>query len=380
MNINELNLEGLPIIFVQLLTSYLFLKMILPKITVQKIETLAGHQDCVYSLEKFKEKHLFLSCAGDGKIALWNLKNPELGHLIAQIPSSVYAMRYFEKENALIIGQNFEGLQMIFFDENNIPDKTKNKSLRITNSQIFDIQIIANQEDNKNNNQENTLVFVAQGDGVLTIVDLVSFSVKKHLKISNKSLRKIAINSQKNEFAVASSDNFIRIFDLQTLQLKQEIEAHTNSVFSLRYFSDNQVDNQNDNQNNSQNNSQNDNDYLISGSRDAHLKIWQKNNQNLHKNHSYELKTDIIAHLFAINDIDFSPCRNYFATCSMDKTIKVWDSKTFSLLKVIDKARNASHATSINKILWTDYQTDSQNYLISASDDKFISVWGINFE
>ncbi len=344
----------------------------LPKITVQKIETLAGHQDCVYSLEKLPEKHLFFSSGGDGKIALWNLKNPELGRLVAQIPSSVYAMRYFTQENALIVGQNFEGLQMIYFEnnfdenseDNYIPNKEKNKSLKITKSQIFDIQIVHNQEDNQDKTQNNYCAFVAQGDGVLTIVDLATFAVKKHIQISTKSLRKIAINPQNNEFAVASSDNFIHIFDLQTLQLKQEIEAHISSVFSLCYFSNNQDNNKNNS------------NLLISGSRDAHLKIWEKNKEN----NSYQLKTDIIAHLFAINDIDFSYCGNYFATCSMDKSIKIWDSMTFSLLKVIDKARNASHATSVNKILWSDYQNDSQDYLISASDDKFISVWGINFE
>ncbi len=339
----------------------MILPKILPKITVQKIETLAGHKDCVYSLEKLPEKYLFLSSGGDGQIALWNLKNPELGRLVAQIPSSVYAMRYFPQGNALIIGQNFEGLQMIYFEENYAPDREKNKSLKTTKSQIFDIEIVHNQED-----KNNYYAFVAQGDGVLTIVDLATFSVKKHLKISEKSLRKIAINSQKNEFAVASSDNFIHIFDLQTLELKQAIEAHISSVFSLCYFPDNQENNQNNNQN----------DYLISGSRDAHLKIWERPTEKV----DYQLKTDIIAHLFAINDIDFSPCGNYFATCSMDKTIKIWDSKTFALLKVIDKARNASHATSVNKILWSDYQNDSQDYLISASDDKFISVWGIDFE
>ena len=336
---------------------------------IKKIETLAGHKDCVYSLEKLKEKHLFLSCAGDGKIALWNLKNPELGRLVAQIPSSVFSICYHEQENLLLIGQNFEGLQMIYFEEdiNNspnvhyIPDKAKNKSLKITNDYIFDIQIVQNQEENT----QNYYAFVAQGDGVLTIVDLTTFSVKKHLKISTKSLRKITINPQKTEFAVASSDNFIRIFDLKTLQLLQEINAHTNSVFALRYFPADL-----DKNNNTQ--------LLISGSRDAHLKIWEKNTQNLNQNNQYQLKNDIIAHLFTINDIDFSPCGKYFATCSMDKTIKIWDLPSFRLLKVVDKARHASHGTSVNKILWSDYQIDNQDCLISASDDKFISVWGVS--
>jgi WD40 repeat protein len=60
----------------------------------------------------------------------------------------------------------------------------------------------------------------------------------------------------------------------------------------------------------------------------------------------------------------------------MDKSIKVWDSEKLKLLKVIDRARHAGHGTSVNKVLWTSYQ----NQLLSASDDRTISVWNINFE
>ncbi|MFT7151210.1 MAG: WD40 repeat protein, partial [Nonlabens sp.] len=62
-------------------------------------------------------------------------------------------------------------------------------------------------------------------------------------------------------------------------------------------------------------------------------------------------------------------------TCSMDKSIKVWDAETFQLLKVIDKARHAGHGTSINKVLWTNFN----NLLLSASDDRSISTWDIKF-
>jgi WD40 repeat protein len=57
----------------------------------------------------------------------------------------------------------------------------------------------------------------------------------------------------------------------------------------------------------------------------------------------------------------------------MDKSIKIWDATTFRLLKVIDRARHAGHGTSINKLLWTNFN----NQLVSASDDKRISVWDI---
>ncbi|HEY9117276.1 MAG TPA: WD40 repeat domain-containing protein, partial [Roseivirga sp.] len=108
--------------------------------------------------------------------------------------------------------------------------------------------------------------------------------------------------------------------------------------------------------------------YLISGSRDAHLKIWRVED-------NYTLDQSIVAHMYAINHLVFSADGKHFVTCSMDKSIKVWDAETFQLLKVIDKARHAGHGTSVNKVLWTNFN----NLLLSASDDRSISIWDINF-
>jgi WD40 repeat protein len=60
----------------------------------------------------------------------------------------------------------------------------------------------------------------------------------------------------------------------------------------------------------------------------------------------------------------------------MDKSIKVWDAEALRLLKVIDRSRHAGHGTSVNKVLWSNYR----DQLLSASDDRTISVWNINFE
>jgi WD40 repeat protein len=58
----------------------------------------------------------------------------------------------------------------------------------------------------------------------------------------------------------------------------------------------------------------------------------------------------------------------------MDKTLKIWDASEFKLLKVIDFARHGGHKNSVNKLYWSDYQ----DLLVSASDDKKISVWKLN--
>jgi WD40 repeat protein len=107
---------------------------------------------------------------------------------------------------------------------------------------------------------------------------------------------------------------------------------------------------------------------LLSAGRDARLKFWDIDRE-------FKPVEEIVAHMYTINHITFSPDCQHFVTCSMDKSIKVWDAKTFKLLKVIDKARHAGHGTSVNKLLWLNHKET----LVSCSDDRTISLWDINF-
>jgi WD40 repeat protein len=297
---------------------------------VEKIDTFSGHRDCVYTLEGATESNQFFSAGGDGLVVRWDLSKPDAGELFAQIPASIYALCFDKVRNQLWVGQNFDGIHLI-----DVETQQEIKSIKITASSIFDIKI------------HESNAFVGLSDGTIVVMDVENFVVRKHIKASDKSVRSITINSLSSEFAVAYSDFSVKVFDLQDFSLKLVVNHHTNSVFTVCYSPDYQ--------------------YLVAAGRDAHLKILDVNNQ-------YNLHQDIAAHLFAINDIKFSPNRKYFATCSMDKSIKIWDAQQFKLLKVIDKARHAGHGTSINKLWWSEYD----NLLVSASDDKRISVWAIN--
>jgi len=174
-------------------------------------------------------------------------------------------------------------------------------------------------------------------------------AVVKVLDLSEKSVRSIAINPVRAEMAIGFSDHAIRVVSLTDYALLHEIKGHTNSVFTVRYTPDYQ--------------------HLITGSRDAHLKIWSVNK-------NYDLRESVAAHLYAINHMDFSPDGKHFVTCSMDKSIKVWDAQHFKLLKVIDRARHAGHGTSVNRLLWSHHH----NQLLSCSDDKTISIWDLKFD
>ena len=265
-------------------------------------------------------------------VVLWDMGAPDQGEVVAKLPNSVYALHHDAESNHLIVGHNYDGIHIIDWK-----NKKELGSLQLTTGAIFDIQSFGKD------------VFVATGDGNLSKVDAMNLTILKQAARSSKSARTIAINQSRGELAVGYSDNFIRVFDIDSLTMKYEWDGHRNSVFTVRYTPDEQL--------------------LLSGSRDARLKAWDPA-QN------YGQAGEVVAHLYAINHLDFSPDGKHFVTCSMDKSIKVWDTEKLKLLKVIDKARHAGHGTSVNKVLWTSYN----DQVLSASDDRTISIWGIDFE
>ncbi|MFD2037006.1 WD40 repeat domain-containing protein [Belliella marina] len=298
------------------------------KIQVNKLHTLTGHNDCIYALAEGFDPRFFYTGSGDGMVVEWDLINPKDGKLIAKLPHSVYALEVDKEKKLLFIGHNFEGIHVI-----DLQDNKEIWSLKITDQSIFDIKSVGNE------------LFVATGDGVITVIDITERSIKKHLKLSSKSARVMAVDQEKKNLAIGFSDHSIKVINTDDHAPTQLLNGHSNSVFALAYSPTQ--------------------DTLISGGRDASLKFWDTN--------TYQETNKVIAHMFAINFLSFREDGMFFITCSMDKSIKIWDAESHKLLKVIDKARHAGHGTSINKVLWSTYNQS----IISISDDRSISIWKV---
>ncbi len=294
-------------------------------LAVQKKSALTGHRDCVYALEKSGDPRQFFSAAGDGLVVQWDLDRPEEGKLLAKVGNSVYALCYIEDQNRLVAGQNTEGVHLI-----DLAGQQAIRSAKITASAIFALRHFEGR------------IYVGTGEGVLTVLDADQLTTLARLQLSGQSLRSLAIHPQRRELACGFSDAHIRVLDLDSGRVKYDWAAHTNSIFALAYSPGGD---------------------LFSGSRDAHLKIWDASA-------AYGPLADIVAHMYTINDIAFSPDGQLFATCSKDKSIKLWDTTGRQLRKVIDRARYAGHGTSVNKLHWTGARE-----LISASDDRSLAVW-----
>jgi WD40 repeat protein len=301
------------------------------QIRVKKITQLTGHNGAIYSLAEGEAKHLLLSAAGDGWIVQWDLVNSEVGRLVAKADKNLFAMQYaLRPSQNLLLGDMDGGLHWI-----NLKNAALQNNIAKHQKGIFDIKII--------NNHAITI----GGDGFLHRWNLQNKTITDSLQLSYQSLRCMDFSAAKNEIAIGSSDRNIYLLDATSLSLKTVIsQAHTNSVFAVQYSPDSQ--------------------YLVSGGRDAMLNVWhlEKEIKNI---------ATQAAHLYTINKILFHHEGKFFATASRDKTIKIWDSQTFQLLKVIDVIKFGGHVGSVNTLFWSAYN----HWLISGSDDKTLIVWEI---
>ncbi len=296
---------------------------------IQRIDTFSGHKAPIYSLEEGREPHFIYSAGSDGWVVEWNLQKPDVGKVLAHIEGSVYSLKLDRSTNIFWIGQNFEGIHGV-----QVNDQSRVFSVAMPKKAIFDICFWDNQ------------VWVAHDHGLISVIARESQQIIKHIKSGDKSARKFCLIGQ-DKIAIGFSDGFIRVFN-KNFELEFAWLAHELSVFSMIYEDSSHS--------------------LLTVGRDAKLKRWFLDGENT------RLVQEVPAHIYAIHDVVVSPDEQFFASASMDKTIKIWRANDLTLLKVIDAPRYGSHKNSVNKLLWSAYQ----DYLVSASDDKNISIWKIH--
>lgn len=288
-----------------------------------------GHRASVFAVGMGREEYHIISGSGDGWIVNWDLRNPEEGKLIAKVEGQIFSLQMIENSNIIVAG-TYAG-NVHFIDLKN-PDETK-----IFPHHPKGVFAIC---------QVGKFIFTGGGDGIITKWSL-DFKPVESVRLSHNSLRSINFSKERNELAIGASDTNIYFLNPDSLKLTGRIlEAHDNSVFIVKYLTKNKI---------------------LSGGRDAQLKAWTLGD-------SVKCESTQSAHWFTINDIAIHQQKRIFVTASRDKTMRVWNSDDYSLLKVINKEKNEGHVNSVNKLLWSNYK----DYLISASDDRSLAVWELD--
>lgn len=299
---------------------------------VKKVHHFTGHTNSIYAVAKGTDDRHVITAAGDGIIAEWDVEKGGDARLVARVPTQVFSVLLLPQHNLLVVGQLKGGIHILDLERNE-----EIRHLTLHEESVFDLHY----------DERHNRLLAAAGDGYLSVWSVPEFDLLLNIELSKQNLRQIAFQDEGDEIAVGCSADHVHILDRKTLNVIYQFKAHDNSVFSLAYF--------------------NNDHYLATGSRDAYLKIWDVRN-------GYVPHHSIPAHIMTINDIAVSPDGEWMATGGRDKEIKIWSTKTYDLLKVIDKEKLEGHIHSVNRLRLVPYH----NYLISAGDDRQVMVWEIS--
>jgi len=297
---------------------------------VKKTSQYQGHRDSIYRLSSLNHTNKFLSASGDGMVVEWDTHQPDKGKLIINHANPVYSILYINDLDYLYTAENYFGIHLI--------DKKNHKQISAT--KIDDNVAFYDMKD------YGTHLFVGASDGLFYILDKYNLSLLHRLKISSQNIRTIQVVSETNELLLGASDGLIYVLDLSDFTVKHKIKAHESAVFKVLHDPNQKC--------------------LYTIGKDARLKKWTYNE-------NFQLDKEVVAHMFALKDVTVNPLfPKLMATSSMDKTIKIWESQSLTLRKVVDRSRYNGHLNSVNSLLWLE---DADNTLISAGDDKLIMAW-----
>lgn len=291
---------------------------------LSKVANLEGHEHPIYALCISQKSHILFSGGGEGAVVEWSLKNLSPIKVMFKTRASIYALHCPTSLPLLISGDRLGQISVFNFIEQKLVFQKQ-----LTAQPIFGLCTI-----------EHLLYFTSE-DGKLRIFDLEKLEIVSEISISDQALRSITYDDNDTIY-LGSKDNRIYHYSIKNERIIKSYEEHTLPVFSLCY---DLVKNR-----------------LLSGSRDAQLKVWNEG-----------IAHNIPAHMYAINSIVNIPDKSLYVTSSMDKSIKVWDANTYDLLAIGDSNRNDGHLKSVNALAYTSFE----NYLVSAGDDRMIMVWNL---
>lgn len=300
---------------------------------VEKKFTFPGHEGPVYALEQGTHTDLFYSGSGDHRVVEWNLATRESGTMILHVPDTIYSLKFLPEKKLLLAGQSRGGIHVV-----DLSQKRELKLLAWHQAPVFDMAV----------SNTHGLIISAGGDGNVIFTDLSDFSLKKVIPLGHLKLRAVALSPDENQAAIGCQDGTIVILNLPQITIEKRFQAHK-AEFSVNccIFV-------------------NSGRYLISGGRDACLNIFDVEN-------NFSKLNTIPAHNYAIYHLVTSPDGNLLASASRDKTIKIWQMETMSVIQRLDQQGFDGHINSVNRLLWTP-----SNMLISGGDDRIIMAWEVS--
>lgn len=287
---------------------------------------LAGHRHPVYTLSAPADDSFLFSAGADQVLVMWHTDHNNDGTVIARTGSSIYALYMSPQQPLAWLGTAAGEVHLV-----DTAQKSHIGTWQIPGEPVFDLHPADN------------YLLASTARGTVVWLDAHTLTEEHRMIYDEGKIRKIAPHPEEPIAALACSDGKIRIIDHASGHILYIWNAHSDAVTSLAWLSGK---------------------FLLSGGKDAHLKCWDRTS-------GYAEIQDIPAHNYAIYGIDTYPEQKIFATCSRDKTAKIWNADTFEVLRRLGPPTVKGHSHSVNAMCWIT----AINALATTGDDGKILVW-----
>lgn len=289
----------------------------------QKQKEISGHAAAVYCCTA--RGNYIYSGSADKYVARWLLNEGTQDKFAIRFEQAIYALELIG-DTTLAVGVA-DG-KLYFFD---IESRVELKCFTQHTVGIFAIK----------SNSEKQQIYVADADGNLSVWDY-QFNLLIYLPLDCGKIRSIAVDEFGERIALACQDGTVRVFDTTYFNELITLNAHNKGATAVLFHPLKK-------------------DQLISGGKDALLKLWDLENS--------EEQIRVVAHTFAIYDIVSLEQGKTILTASRDKNVKVWNAEDLQFLKRLD-FKVGGHRHSVNALAKID-----ENTVVSCSDDKRLIVW-----
>ncbi len=292
--------------------------------TFVKTKEFIGHSGQIFSIA-FDGNFIYSSSA-DKFVTRWNFQTSQQDKFAIRFEISPYTISLISNYEKLAVG--LENGDLHIFD---LLNRKEVKFYQQHKSAVFSAL----------ENKSKSHFYSCDADGNLAVWNTSSLKLELFLPFNCGKIRRMTLNSDESKLFLACQDGFIRILETHFYNLIDEIYTHEGGVTALCLDPNNET-------------------IFLTGGKDAHLKVWNLTTKRCIKS--------IPAHNYVIYDILFL-AYDKFVTISRDKSIKIWDKETFSVIQKID-SKSKGHKHSVNSIVKLN-----ENSFVTASDDKTIKIF-----
>lgn len=172
------------------------------------------------------------------------------------------------------------------------------------------------------------------------IIDKQSCKVIAHLIGHNDATKCITLSNNNSFIVTGSYDNTIKIWDIYNHECIKTLKGHTNYINSVKVSADNK--------------------FIVSGSADKTAKIWDLE--------MGECISTLIGHSGIIKSVAISHDNKFVITGSDDNTVRIWDTKSSNCLATL-----IDHTAEVTSV---GISSDS-SFILTADRNGIIFIWKI---